>query len=352
MSRVADADCFFGGREELLSPDDSMNACFTAFDKDRDNRLSVVEFGGLCRALFRNDAGKPYLLEARKLAEMFSVFDKNEDGYIDREEFKMCWSKWIKTVVRPVSAFVIVDVQNDFISGSLAVCNCSAQHKGEEVVPVINEALDTIKFDVVAYSMDWHPNNHLSFVTNVAKYPMHPSSKVKAADAKLYDKVVYDGDPVKEQILWPPHCIQDSWGAELHPDLKIVDNALWIKKGYDPEIDSYSAFFDNAKISDTGLSRQLRQRGVTDVFVCGIATDVCVGATAIHSLEEGFRTIIMDDACRGVSAEDIETLKQDIMRNSGVIVATSQVKSMVQGRDRRPELGYKLALMLRDARPC
>jgi len=174
---------------------------------------------------------------------------------------------------------------------------------------------------------------------------------VKASDANTYDKVLYVGEPAKEQVLWPPHCVQDSWGAELHPDLKIMDEAVWIKKGYNPEIDSYSAFFDNAKISDTGLSRQLRQRGVTDVFVCGIATDICVGATALHSLEEGFRTIIVDDACRGVSAEDIDTLKENIIKTSGVIVNASQVKSMVQGRDRRPELGYKLAMTLRDGLP-
>ncbi|KAF0287333.1 Nicotinamidase [Amphibalanus amphitrite] len=278
--------CFFGGHEDHLTPDDSMNACFTAFDKDRDDRMSVVEFGGLCRALFRNDVGKPYHLDARKLAEMFSVFDKNE-------------------IVRPVSAFLIVDVQNDFINGSLAICNFQAQQKGEEVVPVINEALDTIKFDVVVYSMDWHPNDHLSFVTNVLKYPLHPTSP-------------------------------------------IVDGALWIKKGHNPEIDSYSAFFDNAKISDTGLSRQLRQRGVTDVFVCGIATDVCVGATATHALDEGFRTILVDDACRGVCTDEIEKLKQNIMKANGVVINSTQVKSMVQGRDRRPELGYKLAMRLQE----
>ncbi|XP_043212015.1 nicotinamidase-like, partial [Amphibalanus amphitrite] len=220
--------------------------------------------------------------------------------------------------------------------------------RDRQVVPVINEALDTIKFDVVVYSMDWHPNDHLSFVTNVLKYPLHPTSPVKAEEAKTCDKVVYDGDPIKEQILWPPHCIQDSWGAELHPDLKIVDGALWIKKGHNPEIDSYSAFFDNAKISDTGLSRQLRQRGVTDVFVCGIATDVCVGATATHALDEGFRTILVDDACRGVCTDEIEKLKQNIMKANGVVINSTQVKSMVQGRDRRPELGYKLAMRLQE----
>ncbi|XP_037087110.1 nicotinamidase-like isoform X1 [Pollicipes pollicipes] len=342
----AEKDDFFHRSDENLALQDGMDACLKAFDVDRDGRLSVDEFGALCRALFRSEAGEPYPLETKKLAHMFSVFDTNEDGFIDKDEFQRCWSEWITTIVRPVTALVIVDVQNDFISGSLAVCNCPAGQKGDEVIPVINLLLETVKFDVVAYSLDWHPSDHISFITNVANFPMHSSSTVAAADAKTYDKVVFDGEPVREQVLWPAHCVQDSWGAQLHPDLKVIDDSLCIKKGCNREIESYSAFFDNAKQSSTGLAGQLRERFVTDVFVCGLATDVCVGATASDAREEGFRTVIIDDASRGVVADNIETMKRNFAGKHGVVVDSAKVGNMALGRDRHPELAYKLALDL------
>ncbi|XP_037087111.1 uncharacterized protein LOC119107683 isoform X2 [Pollicipes pollicipes] len=299
----AEKDDFFHRSDENLALQDGMDACLKAFDVDRDGRLSVDEFGALCRALFRSEAGEPYPLETKKLAHMFSVFDTNEDGFIDKDEFQRCWSEWITTIVRPVTALVIVDVQNDFISGSLAVCNCPAGQKGDEVIPVINLLLETVKFDVVAYSLDWHPSDHISFITNVANFPMHSSSTV-------------------------------------------IDDSLCIKKGCNREIESYSAFFDNAKQSSTGLAGQLRERFVTDVFVCGLATDVCVGATASDAREEGFRTVIIDDASRGVVADNIETMKRNFAGKHGVVVDSAKVGNMALGRDRHPELAYKLALDL------
>ena len=114
-----------------------------------------------------------------------------------------------------------MDVQNDFISGSLALKNSPACQDGEEVVQIINNILEENTFDFVVYTMDWHPEDHCSFVTNVDKYPLHESSTVSAEDAKVFDKVIYDGEKPIEQVMWPPHCIQDSEGAELHQELKV-----------------------------------------------------------------------------------------------------------------------------------
>lgn len=345
MAKDCGTEDFFNRSDGKTALEDGMDACIKAFDKDGDGQLSVGEFGALCRALFRDGSGSPYPLEIKKLAHMFSAFDTNQDGFIDSSEFQSCWSKWITPIVHPVTAFVIVDVQNDFISGSLAVCNCPAGHKGEEVVPVINSLLNKVKFDVVVYSLDWHPSDHLSFVTNVAKFPMHSSSKVTAEEAKVLDTVVFD-NPLREQILWPPHCVQETTGAELHPDLKVVDGALTIRKGCDREQDSYSALFDNAGQSSTGLSEQLKAKCVTDVIVCGLATDVCVGATAADSLAEGFRTTVVVDACRGVDLANIETKMAAIADKHGLIVESAKVAGIALGRDRPPELAYKLALHL------
>lgn len=324
-----------------------MNACFAAFDKDGDGFLSFDEFGCVCKALFRNDDGIIYSLEENELKEVFEIFDLNRDNYIDLNEFSFCWNKWIKVIVRPVSAILIVDVQNDFISGSLNISNCSAQHNGIEVIEPINRLLDTVQFDAVFYSLDWHPPDHVSFIDNIHLRPLHPSSPVTAENAKVYDTVIFAGPPVMAQRLWPRHCVQDTWGAELHKDLNIVENSTKIYKGSSSEVDSYSVFWDNMKLVQTSLVSQLQSKNVTDLYVCGIAYDVCVGATVTDASTTGYRTILLDDCCRGVDNNDIEKTKSNVIKNHGVVINSSQVKAMVQGRDRRPELGYKLAIELR-----
>jgi len=125
-------------------------------------------------------------------------------------------------VLNPVSVLLIVDVQNDFITGSLALKNCPAGEDGEEVVPVIQDLLSRNLFSIVGYTFDWHPPKHCSFIDNVSLYPLHSSSPVSAENAKLYDEVVYDETPLVRQVLWPPHCVIDSWGAKLHKDVTVL----------------------------------------------------------------------------------------------------------------------------------
>lgn len=266
----------------------------------------------------------------------------------DREEFVFCWNSWIKIIVHPVSAFLVVDVQNDFISGTLNISNCSAQQNGLEVIAPINRLLETIEFDAVFYSLDWHPSNHVSFIDNVTQRDLHPTSPVTADRAQVYDTVIFDSPTPMKQRLWPRHCVQDTWGSELHEDLKIVDGAVKVYKGTNPDVDSYSVFWDNKKMTDTTLCAQLRLKNATDIYICGLAYDVCVGATAVDALAIGYRTILLDDCSRGVDLQDIEKTKNTVVKNNGVIVNSGQVKAMVEGRDRRPELGYKLAMELKN----
>lgn len=326
-----------------------MDACFKAFDKDEDGFLSQNEFSALCRALFRNERGKPYPVDSTMLNTIFTIFDTNKDHVIDKEEFRFCWQKWIKQVVRPVTALLVVDVQNDFISGSLAISNCPAGHHGEEVIPPIIHLLEDNRFDMVVYSLDWHPEDHVSFIDNVRDRPLHETCKITCDEAQVYDTVIFDSlndcKPT-EQKLWPRHCVQNTWGAELHQDLKIAEDAVLVYKGTDPDTDSYSAFWDNNKKSHTSLNEELQKRNITDLFICGIAYDVCVAATAKHAIEIGYRTMIVDDACRGVSEKDIEATKDHTIANNGLVIHSSQVKSLASGRDRPPVLAYKLALEL------
>ncbi|XP_077984070.1 nicotinamidase-like [Glandiceps talaboti] len=209
----------------------------------------------------------------------------------------------------PVTALLVIDVQNDFINGSLALKHSPANQDGYEVVPVINKLLEDIKFDVVVYSKDWHPANHISFYDNLNLRPLHSSSQISAGDAQMFDVVTFAGPPVMEQTLWPTHCIQESWGSEYHKDLTVLDNRVEILKGTNPDLDSYSAFWDNKKLSETTLEGALKNRSVTDVYVCGLAYDYCVGSTAIDAADYGFRTVVIEDAARGVADVTIAAMK-------------------------------------------
>lgn len=156
--------------------------------------------------------------------------------------------------------------------------------------------------------------------------PLHETSPVDAAAAQVFDTVVFAGPPPMKQRLWPRHCVQDSWGSELHKDLKVVDNAVKVYKGTNPEVDSYSVFWDNKKLSETTLNAQLKLKGTTDIYVCGLAYDVCVGATAIDAISSGYRTILVDDCCRGVDLKDIEHIKEMVVSSNGCIVNSNEVK--------------------------
>ncbi|MFN0039304.1 MAG: bifunctional nicotinamidase/pyrazinamidase [Burkholderiales bacterium] len=171
---------------------------------------------------------------------------------------------------------IAIDVQNCFIpGGSLAV------PKGEEVVPIINAL--AAKFSVVVMTQDWHPEAHMSFASTHKKEPF------SAIDVN-YGK----------QVMWPDHCIQGTDDANLHSGLDLTKANLILRKGFNPKVDGYSAFYDNDKKSKTGLSAYLKARGVNRVFVCGLATDFCVMWSAVDARKDGFRVMVIEDASRGI----------------------------------------------------
>src|SRR5437016_6301491 len=175
-------------------------------------------------------------------------------------------------------ALILVDIQNDFLpGGALAVTD------GDAVVPVANE-LQTV-FALVVATQDWHPANHGSFAAS------HPGKKV-------FEQIDLNGLP---QTLWPTHCVQGTAGAELAAGLQRDRIGRVFTKGTDPAIDSYSGFFDNGHRKATGLGDWLKTKSVTDVFVCGLATDYCVKFTALDAVSLGFKTHLVEDASRGVN---------------------------------------------------
>jgi len=173
--------------------------------------------------------------------------------------------------------FLVVDVQNDFCpGGNLAVPG------GDAVVPVINALAP--RFKHVVLTQDWHPAGHQSFASS------HPGRKA-------YETITVAYGP---QILWPDHCVQGTPGAEFRGDLDIPHAALVIRKGFRPQIDSYSALYENDRTTPTGLAGYLRERGLKRIFVAGLALDFCVRYSAEDAKREGFDVVVIEDACRGI----------------------------------------------------
>ncbi|XP_005110927.1 nicotinamidase [Aplysia californica] len=316
---------------------------FSTYDKNSDGFLDETEFTELVKNLF-NAKGDDTRIPSQ-LDTLFSIIDLNQDGLVNLEEFRYAWFYWIRQILRPVRALIVVDVQNDFISGSLSLSKCAAGQDGSAVVPVVNSLLNQDLFDIVVYSSDWHPEDHISFVENVKMRTMHPTSKTDAESAKVLDTVVFEFKGVpRVQTLWPKHCTQGSWGAQLHPDLKVAEKAFYINKGMNPDVDSYSSFWDNDKLSKTELSTILSENRVTDVYVSGLAYDVCVGFTAHHAVEHGFRTIFIEDAARGVSLDGIAKMREDLLARGVYMTDSSEVPALTKSEVRPLCLGIQAAL--------
>ncbi|TRO67277.1 bifunctional nicotinamidase/pyrazinamidase [Christiangramia sabulilitoris] len=202
-----------------------------------------------------------------------------------------------------MNALIIIDVQNDFMpGGSLAV------PKGDEVLPVINTLQD--KFDLVLATQDWHPERHASFSTSHER-------------AKEFDVIKIEG---LDQVLWPEHCIQNTQGAEFHQNLETAKIEAIFRKGTNPNIDSYSGFYDNAHLKSTGLGGYLKDKQVGKLFFCGLAAEYCVYFSILDAISEGFDATLIEDATRALNANDFEKAKIDILRKGGKVISSGELK--------------------------
>lgn len=196
----------------------------------------------------------------------------------------------------PTDALIVVDVQNCFLpGGSLAVTN------GDAVVPVINTL--AAKFRNVVATQDWHTPGHASFAS------AHPGKKT-------FDTVAM---PYGQQVLWPDHCVQGTEGAALSAGLRIPHLQLVIRKGYNRDVDSYSGFVEADGTTKTGLAGYLKERGISRVFVVGLATDFCVAWTALDARKAGFEAAVVEDACRGIDLNGSVAAAWTQMKDAGVI---------------------------------
>lgn len=191
-------------------------------------------------------------------------------------------------------ALIVIDVQNDFCpGGALAVPD------GDAVIPLINRL--QARFETVVLTQDWHPADHRSFAS------MH--------GAKPFSTMTM---PYGEQVLWPDHCVQGTAGAAFHAGLETGRAQLVVRKGFRPEIDSYSAFFENDHSTVTGLAGYLRERGIGAVTLAGLATDFCVAYSALDAARLGFGVRVVEDACRAIDLAGSLAARMAEMRAAGV----------------------------------
>ena len=188
-----------------------------------------------------------------------------------------------------MKTLIIVDVQNDFMEGgSLEV------PQANKIIPVINHIQK--QFNLVVATQDWHPQNHQSFASNHSN---------KSPFEKIYRNGI-------EDTLWPDHCIQGSKGAEFHPDLQTNQIAAIFRKGMDPEIDSYSGFYDNDHHTSTGLSGYLKEKGAAELYFCGLASDICVYYSICDAIHKGFSATLIEDASQPLNEEEFVRLKNEL----------------------------------------
>jgi len=191
-----------------------------------------------------------------------------------------------------MEALLIVDPQNDFCEGGSLGANQS-----QEIFPVINSLRERRHFPYTFVSQDWHPENHVSFQVN------NPESTL--FEEKYIEKTG------KTQVMWPVHCVQNTAGAEINKDLQLKGNEIFIKKGTDPDHDSYSAF--GCEEERTSLAEQLREKGIEKLYVCGLALDYCVGNSCIDSAKNGITTYLIMDATKGIKQESVDAMNSKLV---------------------------------------
>ncbi|HYG87719.1 MAG TPA: bifunctional nicotinamidase/pyrazinamidase [Azospirillum sp.] len=208
-------------------------------------------------------------------------------------------------ILQPTDALILVDIQNDFCpGGALAV------PRGHEVVPIANRMAR--QFTTTILTQDWHPPAHKSFAS------AHPGKAPFESTELAYG----------QQVLWPDHCVQGSTGADFHPDLDVPMAELILRKGIHPDIDSYSAFFENDRVTPTGLAGYLRERGFTRLFFAGLALDFCATFSAEDAVRCGFTAFVIEEGCRAIDLNGSLTAAKERLMAAGVQLIAPPTSAM------------------------
>lgn len=208
-----------------------------------------------------------------------------------------------------LTALLLVDIQNDFMpGGALEV------QKGDQIIPAVKRLIE-LPFEVILASKDWHPSNHISFAATHHK---------QAGEVITVEGI--------EQILWPVHCVHDTAGSDFYPGWNTDRVHKVFHKGTDPEIDSYSAFFDNSRNKSTGLGEYLKKKGIKTLFLAGLTTEYCVKYSAIDAISMGLQVYVVADACKGVNLRpnDSKNALREMEAAGVLVVSTDEAVRLIK----------------------
>uniref|UniRef100_A0A0K0FJG7 nicotinamidase n=1 Tax=Strongyloides venezuelensis TaxID=75913 RepID=A0A0K0FJG7_STRVS len=261
---------------------------------------------------------------------LFDFFDKDKDGILNSEELETFKKTILSRINSLKTALIVVDFQNDFVCGSLAIKNGKANQNPMDALPTINKMISTFPFDKIVYTQDWHPSNHISFYEHCRNSDRELRKEDKVRKLRPFDTVKFNKPSKICQVLYPSHCVQNSWGAKINPHIIISKKAKFIKKGTNVYVDSYSAFVNNQENSKCELENFLRNEDIDVLFVCGLAYEICVAATVKDAVKLGFLTGLVSDCSKGLTNDGITTANEQLLSLNAVIVNSEYVENFVK----------------------
>ncbi|CAB3406753.1 unnamed protein product [Caenorhabditis bovis] len=232
-------------------------------------------------------------------------------------------------------ALIVVDFQNDFITGSLSIKEGDAEHEPLDALPHVNNLLTNLKWNMIVYTQDWHPSNHISFFEHARNPDRELAPEDRSRKLRPFDIVRFVKPVSTIQVLYPSHCIQGGWGSQLHAQLARVDGAQYIKKGYDVYVDAYSAFTDNCGIKHSELEMTLRKNDINAIIACGLAYDICVMHTLKDASKKGFLTCILSTGSKGLSSSKMDEANE-MFRKRGIAIVEDDMAECISKRTAFP----------------
>mmetsp|Transcript_12521 Transcript_12521/g.29595 ORF Transcript_12521/g.29595 Transcript_12521/m.29595 type:complete len:398 (-) Transcript_12521:351-1544(-) len=297
---------------EFSLDDNSLELLFRRADMNKTGYIERDEGRIMFQELLRH-IDPSYRVTPQDMEDMFNFFDQDGDGRIDRVDHRQSMRELLTKYKFGEQALIIVDLQNDFVCGSLKV------EGGLDAVRNTNSIRR--KFKHVFLTRDWHPRNHCSFHENNPGTQLFQNINLTLPDGEVVD-----------QVMWPTHCVQHTSGADFHPDLVTAKTDIVLDKGLNSAVDSYSGFFDNShginpktgrRSGDTGLCEILRQHNVNEVYCVGLAYDYCVGFTAQDAAECGFRSYLIEDCARAVQPGSKMQMRRQLMEKGVKLIHSS-----------------------------
>uniref|UniRef100_A0AC35U7R0 EF-hand domain-containing protein n=1 Tax=Rhabditophanes sp. KR3021 TaxID=114890 RepID=A0AC35U7R0_9BILA len=291
--------------------------------KEFSDNVTLDQFGLFMKDILMEDASDD------QIKELFDYLDKDSDGILCVSECQY-FNKIIKNrIVNVKSALIVVDFQNDFVNGSLSIKKGTARQDPMDALTSLNHLISKVPFDRIIYTQDWHPSNHISFYEHCRNNDRQLRKEDKVRKLKPFDAVQFDKPSKFSQVLYPVHCVQNSWGSQISPHIQLAKDAKFVRKGTNIYIDSYSAFADNIQNSKSELERFLLSEDITVVFVCGLAYEICVAATAKDSAKLGFLTALVCDCSKGLSLDGITNVNDQLSKLNAAIVESTFVEKFV-----------------------